>query len=60
MNKDASVDPESAERVAELLQQTSNTVFDTAPVMMHSLDRSGAVLRVNRYCADGPRVRIGL
>ena len=52
MNKDASVDPESAERVAELLQQTSNTVFDTAPVMMHSLDRSGAVLRVNRRWSE--------
>ena len=48
MNKDANADRESAERVVGLLQKAARTVFDTAPVMMHSLDRSGALLRVNR------------
>ena len=41
-------DPEAAKRAISVLNECFNVIFDRAPVMMHSIDTSGTLVRVNR------------
>ena len=43
----------SAERALAEIDRYMNTLFDRAPVMMHSIDRSGRLVRVNRRWLHG-------
>ena len=52
MDEEQSVERERSARALVAAQDSFDTIFDNAPVMMHSIDEEGRILRVNRVWTE--------